>query len=517
MPVRKFFQKIRPLFSKGKPLALFHPLAEATEYFFFRAEEESSSSPHIRDGVDIKRWMILVVIALLPCIFFAIWNTGMQRWLYQEADSSLLRKWALSSGTLSDYFSLVRQDRHYLRILFLGLQTFLPIVLVSYTVGGLWEALFACWRKHPIAEGFLVTGILYALILPPSIPLWMVAVGISFGIIFGKEVFGGTGMNIINPALASRCFLFFTFPGQMTGDIWIGGDPAAVGKRLTALNAQSEYGEWDGMSMATPLGALNMDSAIKAIHVDAIAHHRFSELSLSSSPLLEKQWHLWKESHATLFSAPLEHFSQMSTEQLQSFVTDPFSSGGLGLSQEYFSSAYSFSSLKYGVGQWSDTHLFLANQWGSLGETSTLMCILGGLYLIYRRVASWKIMLSVIVGVLLTGFAFEYGSQLWGGQWAFWNPAKFTFPTHKHFLAGGLAFGLVFMATDPVSAPKLEGARVLYGLLIGFLVVLIRMINPAYPEGVMLAILMGNVFAPLFDRIVLQWVIYRRKRYVSKC
>lgn len=376
-------QKFGKLFEKGKPLEKLHPLYEATETFLFTPGKTAKKAPFVHDAADLKRVMIFVVIALIPCIFMGIYSTGHQ---------ILLAK---------------KQAIDFWQCLLLGCEKVLPIILVSYAAGGFWEVLFACVRKHEINEGFLVTGILYALVLPPTMPLWQVAVGISFGVVFGKEIFGGTGYNIFNPALVARAFVFFAYPAQISGDVvWV-----AV----------------DGYSRATPLAVV------------AQAGHGGSAVE--------------------------------------------------ALKQ----TGYNFQNMFWG-------HIP-----GSIGETSAFACILGLAFLLLAAVASWRIVLSCTLGMLAMASVF----------FAMKGPQTLTFfslPPHWHLIMGGFAFGAVFMATDPVSAAATDAGRWIYGFLIGVLTVLIRVINPAYPEGMMLAILFMNIFAPLLDHFAVEAHIRKRTK-----
>jgi Na+-transporting NADH:ubiquinone oxidoreductase subunit B len=369
----------------------------------------------------------------------------------------------------------------------------LPLLLISYAVGGLWEALFACLRGHEISEGFLVTGILYVLILPSTIPYWMAAVGVSVGVVLSKEVFGGSGMNIVNPALACRAFLFFTFPGKMSGDVWVGTNPTVVRNSLSQMNQQAHTTALDGYTQASKLTQFNISQDVKSIHIDAIASNDLGH-SVGSYDTIAKSFDKWKAlGHS---DASLGHLTQ---EQMRGFVTSPMAEGGLGLSTGYYEDAYHFSSLNYGIGHDNDWNFFFGDKIGCIGETSALACLLGALYLIYTGVGSWRTMVAMGLGAFLTAFAFQIFSKFVAVDGGAWNAAQFTFPAYKHLLVGGLAFGLVFMATDPVSSPSLSLAKWVYGIFCGVVTIVIRVINPAYPEGVMLAILMGNVFAPLFD------------------
>lgn len=374
-------KKIKKLFEKGKPLEKFYPLYEALDAFLLTPGTKTKKAPYVRDAVDLKRVMIFVVIALVPCIFMGIYNTGYQIQAAKGASVAL-------GGCL-----------------WLGLSQVLPIIFVSYIAGGFWEVLFAIIRKHEINEGFLVTGILYALILPPTIPLWQVAVGISFGVVIGKEIFGGTGMNVLNPALTARAFVFFAYPAQMSGDaVW-----AAV----------------DGFTRATPLAVVAAagkgSSAVAAL---TQAGYTFKDVFLGFIP-------------------------------------------------------------------------------GSIGETSTLACLIGLIFLLVTGVASWRIVAGCALGLTTMSLVFFLGR---GDN----SLAFFSLPPYWHMALGGFAFGSVFMATDPVSSSATDLGRWIYGFLIGTLVILIRMVNPAYPEGVMLAILFMNVFAPLIDHFVVQYNIKRR-------
>lgn len=389
----KFIQdindKLRPLFEKGGKLEKLAPLFEAGDMFMFTPPAVTGKGAHVRDAVDLKRVMITVIYALLPCFFFGVWNAGHQ---YNIVNAGA------PAGFTAD---IIR-----------GLIIVLPIVIVSYAVGGFWEIMFACIKKHEINEGLLVTGLLFPLVLPPTIPLWQVAVGISFGIVIGKEVFGGTGMNIVNPTLMSRAFLFFAYSQWMVGDVWIS---LAKGSETV-----------DGVTGATPLGIL---------------------LDLPGS----------------------EMTAEMTVETLNS-------------------AGYSFQSMVIG------------NIPGSIGETSVIACLIGAAVLIFTGMASWRIMLACVIGLLATGFA----ANLIGSEGAS------QLPPHYHLVMGGFAFGAVFMATEPVTATATNTGKWIYGFMIGMLVVIVRVINPAFPEGVMLSILFMNITAPLIDHYVVEAHIKRR-------
>jgi Na+-transporting NADH:ubiquinone oxidoreductase subunit B len=392
-----FLRKLAPKFAKGGPLERWHPLFEATDSFLFHSSRVTRIAPHIRDAVDYKRIMITVIVALVPCVAMALWNTGFQ------ANSGLHHLGvALPAGWRGTVMAWVGCDpaSHLANILH-GALYFLPIYLVTVVVGSFWEGLFNLVRGHEISEAFLVTSLLFPLTLPPTIPLWQVALGISFGIIFAKEVFGGVGRNFMNPALVSRAFLYFAYPVHITGDtVW------------TAV---------DGLTSATPLAIL------------------------------------------------------ASRQPAQGITDLPFS--------------------------WEQA--FIGVIPGSMGETSALACLLGAALLLLTGSASWRVMGSMLLGGLAAATAFTMIS----------NPpnALFALPPHWHLVLGGFAFGLVFMATDPVSAAQTHVGQWLYGGLIGALSIAIRVANPAFPEGVMLAILLGNVCAPLFDYFVIQANIRRRK------
>ncbi|MCP5510163.1 MAG: NADH:ubiquinone reductase (Na(+)-transporting) subunit B [Chlamydiales bacterium] len=440
--LRKFLDYQLEISQEGKPLHKFRPLIKAIDTFLFEAAEETKASPHIRDGIDLKRVMMLVIYALLPCILMAIWNTGVQKLVYSSGSLDMLNAFR------SSYFAFC--SAHFWSILANGFGAFIPIMLISYLAGGFWEALFAITRRHEISEGFLVTGMLYALILPPTIPYWMVAVGVSVGVILSKELFGGTGYNILNPALVCRTFLYFTFPTKMSGSLWVGTNPTVVQQSISKMNAALGF---DGISQATALGVFNLPPEVKQAHIDT--------LIAGATP---------------------------------------------NLSPEVMSQALQFAQLKVGSGIWSNLNLFFGNMLGSMGETSTLACLLGALILIITGIGSWRTMLAYALGVAGCALLF----QAMSGPT---DPANYAFPFYKHFLIGGLAFGLVFMATDPVSSPDMNASKWAYGLIIGIITVVIRIVNPAFPEGVMLAILFGNIIAPLLDHLSLK--MYRRRRFAQ--
>jgi len=400
--LRKQLDKVEKHFVKGGKFEKLHPLYDALDTFMFVPGYKTKNGPHVRDSIDLKRSMIFVVIALLPCLLFGIYNTGFQSNLLYAFKGSieLYNAEPLLSNILSN--------------LWVGLITVLPIYIVAYSVGGLCEAIFSIIRKHEINEGFLVTGMLIPLCLPPDIPLWMVGVATAFGIIIGKEIFGGTGFNIFNPALVARAFLFFSYPQYMSGDkVWV-------------VDTGEAYGVIDGISKATPL--------------------------------------------ADLTNTPIEQLS----------------SGPEAIT-------------------WFD--MFLGFIPGSIGETSTLCILIGALFLIITGIGSWRTMAGVLFGMLFMTLTLNYiiGPLLFQS-----NHFLFVGP-QWHFVMGGFAFGMVFMATDPVSSAQTDKGRLYYGFLIGLMAILIRVLNPAYPEGMMLAILFANAFAPMIDYYVIKANIKKRQ------
>lgn len=401
--LHELLEKQRPLFSKGGKFEKFYYLFEAGETFLFTPPTVTAKKgTQIKDAVDLKRLMMTVVIALIPCLLFGIWNVGHQHFIATQG----LAK-ALEVGFWDKFI--------------IGLRVTLPIIIVSYAAGGIAEVIFAIVRKHPVNEGFLVSGLLIPLVMPPTIPLWQVALASVFGVVIAKEVFGGTGMNILNVALTARAFLYFAYPSEISGEVW------------TYLGNQKVV---DGYTGATFLGIA-------------------AEASAAGTNVLER---------------------------------------AASLTSTWAPELFSFSSC------------FIGTIPGSIGETSTLMCLIGAAILIITGVGSWKIILSTFAGAYI--FA------------AFLNAIAVNefmkIPAEYHLVIGGLAFGAVFMATDPVSAAQTEIGKWIYGFLIGILTIIIRVFNPAYPEGIMLAILLMNVFAPLIDYFVVQANKNRRlKRAVA--
>ena len=396
MSAREFLDNLEPHFTKGGKLERYYGLYEMVDTFIYTPADVTSGRTHIRDGIDLKRTMTFVVIATFFCIMMALYNTGYQA---NSAMAALglekIDNWRSIPMTIFGYstmnpFSNIAHGALY----------FLPIYIVTLAIGGIWEVLFATVRGHEVNEGFLVSSMLYTLIMPPDMPLWQVALGISFGIVIGKEVFGGTGKNFLNPALTGRAFLYFAYPASISGDsVWV-----AV----------------DGYTAATPLG-LAADGGLSAV---------------------------------------TEHYS------------------------------------------WFQT--FIGFEPGCLGETSVFAIMIGAAFLLYTRVASYRIMGGVFAGMVATSLLFNMvGSD---------TNQMFAFPWYWHLTVGGFAFGMVYMATDPVSAAMTNSGRWVYGALVGGMTVLIRVVNPAFPEGIMLAILFSNMFAPTIDYFVIQANIRRRMK-----
>jgi Na+-transporting NADH:ubiquinone oxidoreductase subunit B len=390
--LRKYLDKIKPNFQKGGKFEKLSATFEAFETFLFVPARVTSSGAHIRDSMDMKRLMSVVILALLPSLLFGMYNTGFQ------------------------HFKLTGEIGTFWQLFGYGFLKVFPIIIVSYVTGLSIEFAFAQIRGHEVNEGFLVTGMLIPLVLPVTIPLWMVAVTTAFAVIIGKEVFGGTGMNVLNPALTARAFLFFAYPGNMTGDgVWIAGIEKATNMP-------------DTISGATVLGNL----------LQSVTDNMPYKAVISKLP--------------------------------------------------------------------DDLNAFLGFIPGSIGETSKLAILIGAFILLYTGVGSWKIMFSTVLGGLFMGWLLN----------TFAANAYMQLPAYKHLLYGGFAFGTVFMATDPVTASQTEKGKWIYGFLIGVLAILIRVLNPAYPEGMMLAILLMNVFAPLIDHYIVENNIKKRLRRLKK-
>ena len=390
--LKRLFNTTRPHFEAGGRLEKLHPLFDAIETVAFAPALTTTADAHVRDSLDLKRYMTFVIIALMPPFFYGIYNTG-----YQSH---------LASGLSLEFVPVMMR----------GAWVVLPMLMVSYAVGLFWEVLFASIRKHNISEGFLVTGLLFPMTLPPTTPLWQVAVGISFGVVIGKEIFGGTGRNILNPALTARAFIFFAYPANMSGD------------RVWTLVEQSGQQAVDAVTAATPLALL------------------------------------------------------------------PLATTGEAASRILGDAGYTFQ------------RLFIGNIPGSVCETSALMCLVGAVFLVLTGVGNYRNMLGGILGVLAVAYPGYLINLSSGGE------AARLFSVHPawHLVMGSFAFGIVYMATDPVSGPGMNLSRWIYGFAIGALTVMIRVFNPAYPEGVMLAILFMNLFAPLMDHFVIKARLRKR-------
>ncbi|MFJ1409463.1 NADH:ubiquinone reductase (Na(+)-transporting) subunit B [Capnocytophaga canimorsus] len=383
----------------------FETTFNALHTFLYLPNETTHGGTHIKAADDLKRTMNTVIMALIPCLIFGIFNAGYQHY-------AATGEFAHAAG-----LSFFSSDFWTWKNFSLGAMKVLPLVVVSYAVGLGIEFIFATLRGHEVEEGYLVTGMLVPLIVPVDLPLWMLAVAVAFGVIIGKEVFGGTGMNILNPALTIRAFLFFAYPTSMSGDkIWVHGATERAGEIAKGANLDAISGE-------TILG----------------------------------------------------HLAQ------QHNITDKF----------------------------SVSDMFFGFTPGSIGETSTLLIILAGLFLIFTKIGSWRIMLSMVLGGLAMGYIFNAFAPAMEGTKFF---TLWSLPAWQHLLVGGFAFGTVFMATDPVTASQTNTGKYIYGFLAGFISIMIRCFNPAYPEGVMLAILLMNVFAPTIDHYVVQANVARRKK-----
>ncbi len=399
MGLRSFFDRIEPNFTKGGKYEKYFPIYEMVESFIYTPKTVTTVAPHARSYVDMKRIMTYVVIATIPAILWGMYNTGYQA-------NSAIATLGPDSATgwriaiLQMFGISLNPDSIFANVMH-GLMYFLPIYITTLVAGGIFEVIFATVRGHEVNEGFLVTSMLYTLIMPATAPLWQVALGIIFGVVIGKEVFGGTGKNFLNPALVGRAFLYFAYPAQMSGD--------------------SVWTPVDGFSGATALG-ISAAEGVQALAADGIT--------------------------------------------------------------------------------WANA--FFGQIQGSFGETSTLACMIGLAFLLMTKIANYRL----IVGCLAGTIGFTLLLNLIGSDT---NP-MFAMPWYWHIVLGGYAFGLAFMVTEPVSASHTNMGRYIYGALIGIMVVMIRVINPAFPEGMMLAILFGNVFAPLIDYFVVQANIKRRAR-----
>ncbi len=426
--IRKLLDKQKKHFEKGGKLEKWYYAFEAMETFLFTPDHTTKPrGAQIRDAIDLKRLMMTVVLAMVPCLLFGIYNAGHQHFL--------------ATGETTSVWDMFGEK------LWLGVKLVIPIVIVSYAVGLGIEFLFATIRRHPVNEGFLVTGMLIPLILPVTIPLWQVGLATAFAVIIGKEVFGGTGMNILNVALVARAFLYFAYPSEMSGDIW-----THLPKNETEIV--------QGFSGATPL-AIGADKSVEASQAITTAEVARSDAERNPTPAKQR------------------------AAQIAQHKADSLNNGRLvldGFEGHWKSDMYTMKNMFVG---------FIP---GSIGETSVIAILLGALLLIVTGVGSWKIMLSVLLGGVSMGYLFNLiGSNEF-----------MQLPFYYHLVTGGFAFGLVYMATDPVTAAQTETGKWIFGFLIGVLTILIRVVNPAYPEGIMLAILLMNVFAPLIDYYVVQ-------------
>ena len=381
----KLIEKVEPHFEEGGKLHRLYYAFDMMKSMNFSLPTRTQGGVHVRDGIDVRRMMFTVIIALIPPLLYGMYNVGYQNLVALGGDPG-----SIAVG----------------RAFGIGLLRLLPILAVTYVVGGVWEMIFAIVRKHEVSEGFLVTGLLVPLIVPPTIPLWQLAIATSFGVVIGKEIFGGTGMNIFNPALVIRAFLFFAYPVQISGDlVWV----AAA----------------DGYTAATPLAVIAEGAQETA-----------------------------------------------------------------GVVTELTAAGFTW---------WS---MFVGSIPGSVGETSTLAILLGALLLVATGVGSWRVMLSMLLGGVAMALLLNLVAP---------SPASFAaLPPHYHLVMGGFAFGLVYMATDPVSAAATNFGKWIYGAVVGVLSILVRTVNPAYPEGAMLAILFMNMFAPLIDHYVVKANMRRR-------
>lgn len=403
MGLKAYLEKIEPNFEPGGKYEKWYALYEAAATIFYTPGKVNKAGTHVRDSIDLKRIMIMVWMATFPAMFYGMYNIGNQANIAILGGATLPDAWQAALFTMLGG-QLGVADASALSLFFYGACWWLPIYAVTFVVGGFWEVLFASVRKHEVNEGFFVTSVLFALTLPATVPLWQVALGITFGVVIAKEVFGGTGRNFLNPALSGRAFLYFAYPAQMSGDsIWVAADG------------------YSGATWLSQAASGSMD---------------FSDMNA------------WMQA-------------------------------------------------------------FLGNIQGSAGEVSTLMIMLGGLFIIYLRIASWRIVAGVLFGVI---FLTSILNMVAPAD----NPSHYlAMPWYWHMVIGGMAFGMFFMATDPVSASFTDTGKWAYGFFIGMMTVIVRVLNPAFPEGIMLAILFANLWAPLFDYFVAQSNIKRRVARVS--
>ncbi len=465
-------------------------LIETTKSFLGSSSKHPESAPYVRSSVNIKRVMTIVVVALLPATFFAILNSGMLKVLYNHVNIPLMQEYITASTSTLSYFQFL--FTHFFSFFWEGCMLFIPQLIIIYATGGLIEIFFASLKRKAASEGFFVTGLLFALILPPTLPYWMTIFGVSVGLILGKEIFGGTGMNIFNPALICRCILYFSFPSYMTGNIWAGSNSFVTSKNLITYNKEINPKSYDTITTASCLNISELPSTISRLQIDGLSLAFKNDVGLKKE-LVEK-----------LFSFnPKLHIDSLTSSELIDFVTK-----GLNLPEDQLENAFHFGKLLYGIAPYTTSNLYFGNITGSFGETSKFATHIGMIFLLLTGIISFRIIAPAMLSAFLTAGCF-YLFAMRDQQ----SPAHFALLPYKHLIMGGLSFGIVFMATDPVSSPTTKMGQIFYGGMIGTLTILIRLINPAFPEGVMLAILFGNTFAPLLDRIALR---YRKKSFNGK-
>ncbi len=468
----------------------FSTLKQTTRSFFYSSGKMPTKAPFVHDPIDIKRIMTLVVISLLPATFFAIVNSGALSTLYKKVDIPLMTKYLESSNSVSSYYHFLYS--HFSTFFLEGCKLFIPQLILIYLTGGIIELIFASIRKKPVSEGFFVTGILFALILPPTLPYWMTVFGVVIGLILGKEVFGGTGMNIFNPALVCRCILYFSFPSYMTGNIWVGSNQFTIAKNVIEYNKALHPDSYDTITTATALNLVEKSASLTRLQIDATALAFTQEIGLKSEII----------KRLSIFNKKLVIDKLLPTDHIKFLINE------MKIPEEKLESAFHFAKLLYNVAPYNDGNLYFGNMPGSFGETSKSAIHIGAVLLLLTGLISFRIIVPAMLAALFTaGCFFLYAMS------GMDTPANFSLPPYKQLIIGGLSFGIIFMATDPVSSPTTKSAQILYGSIIGSLTILIRLINPAFPEGIMLAILFANSFAPLLDRITLS---YRKKGIKGK-
>jgi Na+-transporting NADH:ubiquinone oxidoreductase subunit B len=474
----------------NKMNSFLYSLLETTKSFFYSPAKTPERAPFVRDPIDIKRIMTLVVIALIPAIFFAIIGSGVHSALYDEINITLMKEYIEASKSIFSYLSFV--SSHFFLFFFAGCKLFLPQVIIIYVTGGIIEIFFASLHRKTVSEGFFVTGILFALIIPPTLPYWMTIFGVVTGLVLGKELFGGTGMNIFNPALICRCILYFSFPSYMTGNIWAGSNQFVTAKNVASYNKTLKTNSYDTITTATPLNIAELPTSVTRLQIDGIALSFTRDVKLKSE----------------LAKRLLDFNKKLSIDSLSITENIDFVTNGLNLPAEQLEKASHFAKLVYNIAPFTDMNLYFGNMPGSFGETSKCAVHIGMIILIFTGLISFRIIFPAMITAFLTAGCF-YLYAMSGAD----TPAHFSLPPYKQLIIGGLSFGIIFMATDPVSGPTTKIAQIVYGSLIGILTIIIRLVNPAFPEGVMLAILFANAFAPLFDRIALR---YRKRGVIGK-